>query len=94
MANNVEIQWRKACEMRDKVQVFERRLTYNMRTLDEMLIDYVRCGFPEDIARKYYQNYYTPENQTIEEVSQDMRQRHVDFLDRVIAILDDARNQD
>lgn len=94
MANSVEIQWQKAIEMKAKVEEFEKMLYHKMRTLEDMLDSYVRMGFPEDIASKYHCVYFSQEQQVINDVRHRMSKDHVEFLDKVITDLNDARNED
>ena len=93
MANSVEVQLQKAIEMRDTVQDFSKILTQKMDDLNEMREYYVRAGFPTDIADTYRDYYYVPDRNIIDDLSKDMQTRHVDFLERVIAQLTEARDQ-
>lgn len=93
MANSVEIQLQKAIEMKETVQDFSKILIQKMDDLNDMREYYVRAGFPTDIADTYRDYYYVPDRKIIEALSKDMMTRHVDFLDRVIAQLTEAKNQ-
>lgn len=92
MANNVQIQLQKAIEMKDTVKSFAKILTQRMNDLEETLSQYVKAGFPEDIAANYYNYYYSPDRAIIDDLSKDMLNRHVDYLDKVIAELTEAVN--
>ena len=91
--NSVEVQLQKAIEMKGTVQDFSKILTQKMNDLEDMLEYYVRAGFPEDIARTYHGGYYVPDRSIIDALSRDMQTRHVNFLNRVIAELTEAKNQ-
>ena len=93
MANSVEVQLQKAIEMKGTVQDFSKILTQKMNDLEDMLAYYVQAGFPEDIAATYHSGYYRPDRAIIDDLSKDMQTRHVDFLERVIAQLTEARDQ-
>lgn len=93
MANNLEIQKQKAIEMKGKVQEFAAILKHRMDNLEDTLVQSVRAGFPEDIAATYHGRYYTPDRSIIDELQKDMLDRHVNYLDRLIADLTDAINQ-
>lgn len=92
MANSVEKQLQKAKEMKSTVQEFSKILTAHMQNLQENLEQSVRAGFPEDIARKYHVQYFSPDNDTISQLSQTMNSEHVKFLDEVINDLTEAIN--
>ena len=83
--NNVEIQLRKAIEMKGTVQEFAAVLKQRMSDLYDTLQYSVRAGFPSDIADTYTANYYAPDNEIIEELSKKMLTEHIHFLDNVIA---------
>lgn len=91
--NNVETQLQKAIEMKGTVQEFAAILTQKMSDLSDTLEYYVRAGFPEDIARTYYSNYYTPDNEIVTDLSRKMLTEHVEFLNNVIADLTRARDR-
>lgn len=91
--NNVQTQLLRAQSMKDKVLAFAPELTARMEELENTLYQSVQAGFPEDIAQTYYSGYYTPDRETIDDLSNDMLSRHVDFLDRVIANLSKASSQ-
>ena len=93
MANSVEIQLQKAIEMKEKTQEFSRILTRTMEELESMLEQFVRAGFPEDIAGTYYGGYYMPDRNIVDTLSNDIQTRHVDFLNRVIDDLKGAVDQ-
>lgn len=90
---NVEVQLQKAIEMKGTVQEFAAILTQRMNELNDMLDYYVRSGFPEDIAKTYYINYYTPDNDIISDLSKKMMSKHVEFLDNVIVDLKRAKDR-
>lgn len=90
MANNVQIQLQRSKEMKAKVQEFAATLTREMDDLKETLYESVRAGFPEDIAETYRVSCYEPDHDIINALSNEMRNRHVDFLDRIIADLEGA----
>lgn len=90
---NVQVQLQKAIEMKGTVQEFAAILTQRMSYLNDMLDYFVRGGFPEDIAKTYYINYYTPDNDIISDLSRKMLSDHVDFLDRVINNLKKAADR-
>lgn len=85
--NNVEIQLQKAIEMREMVQEFAEKLTQQMSDLNDEIDNFVRMGFPEDIAQKYRYYYFIPDNEIISQLSQEILNDHMAFLDKVIAIL-------
>ena len=87
---NVKVQLQKAMEMKDTVQEFAAILTQRMDNLSDMLNGFVRCGFPEDIAKTYHMNYYAPDYEIISDLNKKMLSEHVDFLDRVIGDLSRA----
>lgn len=91
--NSVEVQLKKAIEMKDKVIQFAGDLVIKMQDLEAYLEQSVRAGFPEDIAKKYHEFYYVPDNNLIGTLSETMRKNHVDFLERVIENLTKARDQ-
>lgn len=91
--NNVEIQLQKAIEMRKMVQEFAEKLTQQMSNLNDEIDNYVRMGFPEDIAQKYRYYYFIPDNEIISQLSQEMLKEHIAFLDNVIVILERAINR-
>lgn len=93
MANNLEIQRQKAIEMKGKVQEFAAILKHRMDNLEDTLEQSVRAGFPEDIAATYHGRYFTPDKNIIDALQIDMLDRHVNYLDRLIADLTDAINQ-
>ena len=70
--------------MKSTVQEFAAILTDRMEQLKSMLNYYVQAGFPSDIAQTYEENYYSPDNQIISELSNRMNSEHVAFLDNVI----------
>lgn len=82
--NDVQVQLQKAIEMKSTVEEFAAILTQRMEDLADRLEHFVRAGFPSDIARTYYCNYYTPDNEIISDLSRKMLTEHVDFLDGVI----------
>ena len=88
MATSIETQLRKAQEMRTTVQNFSQKLILRMDEFKSTLEGYVRAGFPEDVAEMYLGRYYTPSRALVDDLSKDMRERHVDFLDRIIAGLE------
>ena len=90
---NVQVQLQKAMEMKGTVQEFAAIIIQRMDTLNDMLENFVRGGFPEDIARTYYHNYYTPDYGIISDLNRKMLSDHVDFLDRVIADLKRAADR-
>ena len=91
--NDVGVQLQKAQEMKAKVEEFSQILTQRMGEVEDKLEYYVRAGFPEDIASTYYGRYYVPDRSVIDDLSKDMRTRHVDFLNRVIEDLTKAKNE-
>lgn len=91
--NNVGVQLQKAQEMKAKVEEFSQILTQRMGEVEDNLENYVRAGFPEDIAATYHGGYYVPDRSIIDDLSKDMRTMHVDFLDRVIRDLTEAGDQ-
>ena len=91
--NNVETQLQKAIEMKEMVQEFAMKLTQQMSNLNDDIDEYIRMGFPEDIAEKYRYNYFNPDNEIISVLSQEMLNEHIEFLDKVIAILERAKNR-
>lgn len=93
MANNTQTQLAKAIEMKGKVEDFSAILTYRINDLENDLNMAVRAGFPEDIADTYRERYFNPDRLIIDDLSKDMLQRHVDFLDRVIERLKRAGDQ-
>ena len=93
MANNVEVQLRKAIEMKEKVQVFAVVIKQRMDDMENTLWQSVRAGFPEDIAGTYHGRYFVPDRKIIERLRNDMLDKHVSFLNDVIADLTDALNQ-
>lgn len=88
--NNVQTQLQKANEMRDLVQEFAAILTHKMDDIEGKLESSVRAGFPEDIAKHYYEFYFTVDREIVDGLSQKMLSDHVDFLDRVIGNLSHA----
>lgn len=93
MPNIVEVQIKKAQDMRETTLDYATILMQKMEDLKDMLAYYIQAGFPADIALTYYNGYYEPDRNEIERLSNDMRTMHVDFLDRVIDQLTQARNQ-
>ena len=93
MANSVEVQLQKAIEMKETVINFAAILRSRMDDLSDMLDYFVRAGFPEDIARTYYNRYYSPDNLIIQDLSKKMLSDHVEFLDKVIDNLTKARDR-
>ena len=93
MANNLEMQLQRAIEMKGKVQKFAATLTQKMDDLEDTLAQSVRAGFPEDIAATYHGGYFVPDRTIIDDLSKDMLERHVDYLDRVIERLKPAIDQ-
>lgn len=91
--NNVRTQLQRAIEMRETAIQFAALLQVRMDDLEDTLESNVQMGFPEDIAQTYYQNYLLPDRSIINDLSEDMRTRHVQFLDKVIADLEDAARQ-
>ena len=93
MENSVEVQLQKAIEMKGTVQEFAAILNQRMSDLREKLEYYVRVGFPRDIKDTYLVRYYAPDNAIISDLSSKMLSEHVDFLDKVISDLTQARNR-
>lgn len=93
MKNDVGIQLQKAMEMKATAEDFAKILTQKMDDLRDTLEQYVNAGFPEDIAIHYLGTYYAPDRSIIDGLSDDMRIRHVDFLDRVIEKLRITRDE-
>ena len=87
MPNNVRTQLEKTIEMKTVTQKFAQILRFRMDDLNNRLEQYVRMGFPEDIAQTYYSNYLTPCNGIISDLSRNMEREHVEFLDSIIVEL-------
>lgn len=81
---NVGVELQKAIETKETIEFFSKAIVERMDEIEERLTYFVQMGFPEDIARKYYQRYYLQDRQIIDNLSADMQSRHVDFFERVI----------
>ena len=67
-----------------------------LNTMDELQKDikYLRSvGLSVETEETYQEGYYAPANERVEEVVNEIRQQHFDYIDRVIERLERAKNR-
>ena len=90
METNVQVELQQAIAMKGRVEAFAITLRKRMNDLNGMIDQFVRAGFPSDIARTYRAKYFSPDNQIISDLSRKMGEDHVAFLKGVISDLKGA----
>jgi hypothetical protein len=91
--NDLRVQLQRAMEMKEKIQDFTKELDRQMYGLDEKLTEYVKQGFPVDLASMYRSKYYTPDKERIDSLCSMMNKAHVEYWDDIIAGLRKAMGE-
>lgn len=85
-------QKQKMLEMRSFLGDFCVLLNGRIDGLKDKLEQFVKQGFPSDIAMYYLQSYYMPEKQEIDNLIQTVQTAHYGYIDEVVADIDEAMN--
>ena len=91
--NSIEVQLQKAIEMKEKVQDFAKNLQLRMDSIRNTLDEYIRAGFPVDIADHYRSIYYEPDRESINGLCQSMLNEHVEYLEGLIKVFIKIRDR-
>lgn len=91
--NEILEQLRRSIEMRQQILDYAHDLDAKMNCLDDTLTEYVRQGFPSDLAAAYQKSCYNPDKQTINDLCATMTKGHVAYWDGIIALLREAAGE-
>jgi len=89
----LEVQKQKMLEMRSFLGDFCGLINSRMENLKDKLYQNVVQGFPSDIAGRYEQAYYSPEKQEIDHLIQTIQTTHYNYIDEVVADIQQAINR-
>ena len=86
MSLNEQIQRLK--EMKSYLENFSQEMIEVMEYFQEQIINLKKQGLSIETADTYLQCYYTPADSSIEQIVNDIRSRHIEYINRVIELLE------
>lgn len=86
MSLNEQIQRLK--EMKSYLENFSQEMIEAMEYFQEQIINLKKQGLSIETADTYLQRYYTPADSSIEQIVNDIRSRHIEYINRVIELLE------